>query len=161
MQSVVPSFYLGVCLLVTFLIINPWQSYVCFIRSGVTRCTLLMLLYLDLMCQCRLHVMLWSHIGTLMHCLAAEPCSTARLFIPFSVSLWKDRANNVFDGVGLVGFKSRANASLFGLSCSIPTIVVYSFSLSLLSVYRLVLWGWGLWSDRVYITLSACTADFF
>ena len=33
-------------------------------------------------------------------------------FIPFSVSLWKDLANPVFDGVGLAGFKSRANASL-------------------------------------------------
>ena len=33
-------------------------------------------------------------------------------FIPFSVSLWNDLANPVFDGVGLGGFKSRANASL-------------------------------------------------
>ena len=38
----------------------------------------------------------------------------------------------------------------------------YSLSLSFLSVYRLVLWGWGLWTDRVYITLSQpCTADLF
>ena len=35
-----------------------------------------------------------------------------RTFIPFSVSLWNDFANPVFDGVGLAGFKSRANASL-------------------------------------------------
>ena len=41
-----------------------------------------------------------------------------------------------------------------GLSCSIPTIVVYSFSLSLLSVYGLVLLGWGLQTDRVYLALS-------
>ena len=54
----------------------------CFIRSGVTRCTLLMVLYLDRMCQCGLHAVLWSHIGTLMHCLAAEPCSTAGLLFP-------------------------------------------------------------------------------
>ena len=33
-------------------------------------------------------------------------------FIPFSMSLWNDLANSVFDGVGLAGFKSRANASL-------------------------------------------------
>ena len=33
-------------------------------------------------------------------------------FIPFSVSLWNDLANPVFDSVGLVGFKSRDNASL-------------------------------------------------
>ena len=40
----------------------------------------------------------------------------------------------------------------------------YSLSLSLLSVYRLrlVLWGWGLRTDRVYITLSQpCAADLF
>ena len=70
------------------------------------------------------------------------------------MSLWNDLASSVFGGVGLAGFKSRANASFIGLSCSIPTIVFYSLSLSLLSVYRLVLWGWGLWTDRVYITLS-------
>ena len=46
----------------------------------------------------------------------AQPrCSTlqySRTFIPFLVSLWNDLASSVFDGVGLVGFKSRANASL-------------------------------------------------
>ena len=36
----------------------------------------------------------------------------SRTFIPFSVSLWNDLANPVFDGVELAGFKSRANASL-------------------------------------------------
>ena len=62
----------------------------------------------------------------------------------------------------LAGFKNRANAFFIGLSYSIPTIIFYSFSISLLSVYRLVLWGWGLRTDRVYITLSQpCTAVFF
>ena len=82
----------------------------------------------------------------------AQPrCRTlqcSRAFIPFSVSLWNDLASSV--------------CLFIGLSCSIPTIVFYSLSLSLLSVYRLVLWGWGLWTDRVYITLSQpCTADLF
>ena len=36
----------------------------------------------------------------------------SRTFIPLSVSLWNDLANPVFDGVGLAGFKSRANAFL-------------------------------------------------
>ena len=93
----------------TFLIIDPWQSCGCFIISGVTRFTLLMVLDLDRMCQCGLHAVLWLHIGTLMHHLTAEPCRT---FIPFSVSLWNDLANPVFDGMELAGFKSRANASL-------------------------------------------------
>ena len=34
----------GVCLSVTLPIVDPWQSRVCFIRSGVTWCTLLMVL---------------------------------------------------------------------------------------------------------------------
>ena len=72
----------GVCLSVTFLIVDPWQSCVCFIRLCVTRCTLLMVLYLDPMCQCGLQAVLWSHIGTLRHRLAAEPCSTAGLLFP-------------------------------------------------------------------------------
>ena len=46
------------------------------------RCTLLMVLYLDRMCPCGLHEVLWSHIGTLMHCLAAEPHSRAGLLFP-------------------------------------------------------------------------------
>ena len=51
-------------------------------RSCVTRCTLLMVLYLDRMCRCGLHAVLWSHIGTLRHRLAAEPRSTAGLLFP-------------------------------------------------------------------------------
>ena len=62
--------------------VDPWQSCVCFKRSGVTRCTVLMVLYLDRMCQCGVHAVLWSHIGTLIRHLAAEPCSTAGLLFP-------------------------------------------------------------------------------
>ena len=40
------------------LIVDPWQFYVCFITSGVTRSTLLMVLYLDHMSQCGLHAVL-------------------------------------------------------------------------------------------------------
>ena len=44
-RAVIPARFLtGVCLSVTFLIVDPWQSCVCFIRSGVTQCTLLMVL---------------------------------------------------------------------------------------------------------------------
>ena len=35
-----------------------------------------------------------------------------RTFVPFSVSLWNDLSDPVFDRVGLAGFKSRANAFL-------------------------------------------------
>ena len=50
---------------------------------------------------------------------APPRCRTSqynRTFIPLSVSLWgpvtRNLANPVFDGVGLAGFKSRANAFL-------------------------------------------------
>ena len=46
---------------------------------------------------------------------APPRCRTSqysRTFIPLSVSLWNDPADPVFDGVGLAGLKSRANAFL-------------------------------------------------
>ena len=46
---------------------------------------------------------------------APPRCRTSlyrRTFVPISVSLWNDLADPVFDGVGLAGFKSRANAFL-------------------------------------------------
>ena len=44
---------------------------------------------------------------------APPRCRTSqyrRAFIPLSVSLWNDLSDPVFVGVGLAGFKSRANA---------------------------------------------------
>ena len=46
---------------------------------------------------------------------ALPRCRTSqyrRTFIPLSVSLWNDLSDPVFNGVGLAGFKSRANAFL-------------------------------------------------
>ena len=74
-------FLTGVCLSVTFFIVDLLQFCVCCIRSGVNRCTRLMMRYLGRMCQCGLHAVPWSHIGILMRHLAAEPRSAAwRLF---------------------------------------------------------------------------------
>ena len=142
----------------TFLIVDPWQSCVCFIRSCVIRYTLLMVLYLDRMCQRGLHAVLWSHIGTLMHRLAAEPRSSAWLLFPSrcpSGTILLTPYSMVWTG----GFQEHGQCFHIGLSCSILTIVFYYFSFSLISVYRLVLCGWGHRTDRVYITLSQpCTA---
>ena len=44
------------------------------------------------------------------HCWTSQYRTT---FIPLSVSLWINRAGPVFDGVGLAGLKSRANAFIF------------------------------------------------
>ena len=130
-QSVVPGFYLMMCLSVTLLIVDSWQHCVCCIRSGLTRWTHIMVLFLDRMCQCGLHAVLWSHIGILMHRLAAEPRSTAGLFSPVSACPsgtilltpysmeWDWRV-------------SRAEPILsIGLSCFIHTIVYYHCYFSL------------------------------
>ena len=66
----------------TFLIVDLWQSCVCFIRSGVTQCTLLMVLSVDRMCQ-RGYTQCSGH--TLVHlCTASlqKPYSTAGLLFP-------------------------------------------------------------------------------
>ena len=49
------------------------------------------------------------------HSFAPPRCRTSqyrRTFLPLSVSLWNDLSDPVFNGVGLSGFKSRANAFL-------------------------------------------------
>ena len=143
---------------VTLLIVNLLQFFVCCIRSGVTQCTHFMMSYLDRMCQCWLHAVPWSHIWVLMHHSAAVPqdfCSPPS--VPLERSCWP-HIWRCWTG----RFQEQGQYFFIGLSCSIPTIVFYYFSLSLLPVYRLVLWGWGLWTERVYITISQpCTADLF
>ena len=60
---------------------------------------------------------------------------------------WNDLSDPVLDGVGLAAFKSRANAFLLArsaLSFLSPTIFFFS------SFHGLVVWGWGLWIDRVF-----------
>ena len=112
-----------------------------------------MVLYLDRMSQCGLHAVPWSHIGILMSLLAAEPRSTAGLFFPISVPLERScRLRIRWCGTG--GFQEQCQCFFIGLSCSIHIIVFWYFSPFLVSVYMLVLWGWGLRTDRVYITLS-------
>ena len=65
-----------------------------------------------------LYVPVWVSRSALVahrYIYAPPHCRTlqySRIFIPLSVSLWNDLANPVFDGVGLAGFKRRANASL-------------------------------------------------
>ena len=71
------------------------------------------------------------------------------IFISLSVSLLNGLSD---DGVGLAGFKSRANGFLFALLLA-PFLShpVFPFSSFILWVGIL---GWGLRSDRVLIILS-------
>ena len=84
------------------------------------------------------------------HSFAPQRCRTSqyqRTFVHLSVSLWNDLCDPVFDGAGLASFKGRANAFLLArsaLSFLFPTI------LSVSSFHGVVVWGLGLWTDRVF-----------
>ena len=80
------------------------------------------------------------------HTYAPPRCRTSQYrstFILLSLSLWNHLADPVFDDVGLAGFKRRANTFLLAQT-ALSLFVFYYFSISLLSVYGLVLWGRGL-----------------
>ena len=139
------------CLSVTLPIVDLWQYYVCCTRSGVTCCTLFMVLFLCRMCR-------WGYTRrcdrTSVHLCVSSLQNLAvwqDFYSLFSISV-NDLIDPLFDLVGLTGFKRRANA-LFWPSCSLPFSLLL-FYLSLLSFYGLVLWGWGLRTDRVLIALS-------
>ena len=89
-------------------------------------------------------------LGAHRHSFMPPRCRTSqyrRTFVPLSVSLWNDLSDPVFDGVGLEGFKSRANTFLLVWSAlSFLSTTVLSFS----SFHGLVVWVWGLWTDRVF-----------
>ena len=145
---------------VTLHIVDLWQYYVCCTRSGVTRCTLFMVLFLCRMCRCGLHAVLLSHIGTPMRLLAAEPRSIAGHLFPGQClcgTILVTPCSKVWDWR-----VSRAGSMPFYWpSCSL-TFCVLLFSLSFLLFYGLVLWGLGLRTDRVLIALSQpCSANLF
>ena len=101
-----------------------------------------------------------SHIGKPMRLLAAEPSSIAGLLFPCQYlcgTILVTPSSMVWDGR-----VSRAGPMTFYWpSCSL-TFCLLLFSLSLLSFYGLVLWGWGLRTDRVLISLSQpCITNLF
>ena len=94
----------------------------------------------DHMLQRGLHAVLWSHIGTLMHRFAAEPCSTAGLL--FSLRCPSGTILLTLYSMVLVWRVSRAGPMLLHWpNLLYPYYSLLLFSLSLLSVYRLVLWA--------------------
>ena len=76
-------------------------------------------------------------------------------FIPLSVSLWNDFGDRYYHRrVSRVG-------PFYCPSCAFP-VCLQLFSLSLLSFYGLVLWGWGIRTDWLFIALSQhCIASVF
>ena len=95
--------------------------------------------------------------------IAPPRCRTSqyrRTFIPLPVSLWNDL---VAPYLMVWDWRiSRSGPMPFCWpSCSF-LFCLQLFSLSLLFLYRLVVWGWGLRTDRVSISLSRpCIANLF
>ena len=141
-------------------IVDLWQCCICCTRSGVIRSTHFVELYLCLMCQSGLHLVLWPHIGILMRLPAAEPRSIAGLLFPsqyLSGTIWLTKYSMMWDWRG-----SREGPMPFCWpSCSL-LFCPQLFSLSLILLYRLVVWGWGLRTDIMSICLSwPCIANLF
>ena len=109
----------GVSMSVTLHIVDLWRYYVCCTRSGVTRCTLYMMLYLSRMCRCVLHAVLWSHFGTLMRLLATELAAPQDFYSTSSISVelsWWPRIR--WCGTG--GFQEQSPLFFYWPSCSLP-----------------------------------------
>ena len=140
----------GVWLGVTFHVVDLRLYFVCWIRSGVTRCTLIMvpvvimpvLVCASAVCTRCFNLVVHRYTYTLPHSRTSQYRDT---FMPLSVSLWNDLADPVFDGVGLTGNKSMEN--VFLLPYHFLSSTVFHFSSSFLD--RLVLWGSGLRTDSV------------
>ena len=142
-----------------FPIVDLWQCCVCCTRSGVTRSTHFVALYLHVpyvpVRVTRGALIAHRYANTPPHCRTSQH---RRTFIPLSVSLWNDLVDPVFDGVGLAGFKSCLFVGLVALFF----FCLQLFSLSLHFLSRLVVYGWGLGTDRVSISLSRpCIANLF
>ena len=75
------------------------------------------------------------------HC---RPSHYRRTLISLLVSLWND-LEDPYSMVGTSGFQDLGQCFFIDLTCSYPFLSPTTFSISLLSVYWLVLWGWGLW----------------
>ena len=83
-------------------IVDLFHYYVCCMRSGVTRCTLFMMLFSVQYVPVRRYTHALPHWRTYI----AVP---QNLYSSLSV-LWDDFTDPVFDGVGLTGFKNGVNS---------------------------------------------------
>ena len=92
-----------------------------------------------------------TRVAVIAHWYTYVPprCRTSqyhRTFILWSVSLWNDLRDPVFDGVGLEGFKSKANAFFIGLAarslfifCCFPFLFFHSMGWCCgVGVFRLI-----------------------
>ena len=115
----------------------PYSAY----RSGVTRFTLFMVLYLCRATRGALVSHRYTHASR--RCRISQYRST---FILLSVSLWIDLADSVLDDVILAGFKSGAIAFLLATAVRFRFV---SYRFPSLFFYWFSLWGGGLRTDSV------------
>ena len=101
-----------------------------------------------------------AHRYTIMRLPAAEPDSIAGLLFPsqyLSGTIWLTPYSMVWDWR-----VSRAGPMPFYWPRCSLLFCLQLFSISLLFLYRLVVWCWGLRTDRVSISLSRpCIANLF
>ena len=134
-------FRAGGVLTVIFPIVDRWQCFVCCTRSGVTRSTHFVTVLLTVCALCASP----GTRGALIphrHTFAPPRCRTSqyrRTFIPLSVSLWNELVTPY-----LMEWDWRVSRAgpmpICWPSCSL-LFCLQLFSLSLLFLYRLVVWG--------------------
>ena len=87
------------------------------------------------------------------HCRTSQQLRT---FVPFSIPLWNALADPVFDGVGLAGFKGRANAFYWPKLLYPYYSRVYYFLISLISSI-----GWYCGAGVFGLVMFSFNADLF
>ena len=102
-DKVMKYYYYTIIFIIMLHIVDLWQYYVWKIRSGVTLTNLFMVLYMCWIYRCRLHVVLWSHIGILILLLAVRQDFYSPL------CLCGHRGDTVFNGVELALFSMMWN----------------------------------------------------
>ena len=99
-----------------------------------------------------------------LYTFAPPRCRTSqyrRTFIHLSVSLWNDLFDPVFGGFPDWRISRAGPMPFCWPSCSL-LFCLQLFLVSLLFLYRLVVWGYGLRTDRVSISLSRpCVSNLF
>ena len=124
---------------------------VLWIGTGVTWCTLFMVLNLCRMCHRGYHAVLWSHIGMLMSLSLQNLTVQQDLYSPLSVNV--ERAFYPCIRWCWTGeFQEQAQCCFYWPKLLDPILFSTVFPLNSFCLY-VGLAGRGVWTDRVWITL--------
>ena len=149
------------CLTVIFPIVDLRQCCACCTRSGVTRCSQFVELYLWQLCASPRYTRCFDRTSVY---LCASPLQNLAVphdfYYPLSISLERSGWPRI-RWCGIRGFQEQVQCFFVGL-VAFSFFYLQLFSLSLLFLYRLLVWGWGLRTDRVSISLSRlCISHLF